>query len=244
MITNQSALPVAEKEKQDEKKFTPRVLEKKFGGVYFHFGLIAGKKNVFTTPEYLDMMAGAIKYAELSKDVKNLGFVIMPNFFMWLFKLSNRQNDPAAIYGEVKKFTAREILNNLYAEKAGGEFALAPIFRNNKKISRSKAEKILQAFNEAAQKMKKQTGQKYHVWTSGTLTQLVAPQEIISFIEKIKGCPTSERWQIVKQAETYPYLYLAEDWQNFCQSDEAEEIKYVETATSQNFDRKLAAVGV
>ncbi|MFA6537400.1 MAG: hypothetical protein WCT18_03290 [Patescibacteria group bacterium] len=243
MSEQQTALPVAGNEKQEEKKYVPRVIEKKSGGIYYHMGLIAGKKNVFTTPEYLDMMAGALRYAELSRDIKNLGFVVMPNFFMWIFKLSPKQNDPVTVYGEVKKFAAREILNNLYAEKSGGEFAMSPIFKNNKRVMRSKAEKILFAFAEEARKMKNKGMQKFRIWAPRTETKLISSQNLAETMEKLMKCPVSERWQLVAEAKDYPYLYLAEDWQNFCQKDEDEEVKYIATPINQSFDRKLVSVG-
>ena len=58
------------------------------GGTYFYCGSIINRKNVFVTPEYMDLLANAFKMAEVKKDVKTIAFVIMPNYFYWTFRLS------------------------------------------------------------------------------------------------------------------------------------------------------------
>ena len=97
-------------EKPKNEKFTKSLRQK--GGVYFYCGAIMGRKNVFVTDEYINLLVNAFKMAELRKDVKNLGYVIMPNFFYWMFRLSEKNDNPVDVYKDVKKQVALEILQN------------------------------------------------------------------------------------------------------------------------------------
>ncbi len=220
------------------KKMTRRNFSKVAGGIYLHTGVIAGKKNVFTTPEYLDMMVGAIKYAETTRDIKNIGFVVMPNFFQWIFQLSPKQDDPMLIYGEVKKFMAREILNNLFIEKKTGTFGDAETTKlTNGRIRRSKPEKILWTFEEIAKKMEKGNKQRYRVWQPKTETVLLSPEELPIYLQKMKKIPTNPRWQLHDRHGRYPYMYICEDYDL---PPDDQDISYVETAV---LTREVVASG-
>ncbi|MBI5077439.1 hypothetical protein HZB94_03595 [Candidatus Falkowbacteria bacterium] len=182
-----------------------------YGGVYFYCGAIMGRKNIFVTDDILALMANAFKMTEVKMDVKNLAYVIMPNFFYWLFRLSERQNNPVEIYKELKKDLTREILTNLVEEAKGKKpCALAEVFRGNARVGRSPAGKILDVFEASA----KQLNSKKHfqVWVPRTELRLIDNDELLrQKIKAIKAIPVSERWQLAKRAEDYPYFYLAED---------------------------------
>lgn len=194
--------------KQKQTKYLHSLRQK--GGIYFYCGAIINRKNVFVTNEYIDLLVNAFKLTELKKDVKNLGYVVMPNFFYWVFKLGENQDDPVKIYSELKRDVAIGILNNLKMEVNDGAFEIVDEFKGNERVGRSSAQKILWTFEEQAKKFEK--NKRYRVWTPKTEIRLLDTPELLQDkIEKMKKAPLSERWQMVKNSEDYPYLYLAED---------------------------------
>lgn len=183
------------------------------GGTYFYAGAIIGRKNVFVTNEYLDLMVNAFKMTEVRKDIKNLAYVVMPNFFYWIFQLSPKQDDPVAIYSEVKKDVAREIWNNLQTEAKGQPYPLLNLFKTNDRVSRSVPQKVLWTFEEMAKKF--EGNKRYRVWAPKTEIRLLDNEELLKQkLAVIKKAPVSERWQLVAKAEEYPYLYLSEEVQD------------------------------
>lgn len=200
---------VEQTEIQKEGKFEKPL--RQFGGIYFHAGVIIGRKNVFVTNEYADLMANALKMAELKKDIKNLAYCVMPNFFYWIFKLSDKQNDPMAIYGDVKMHVAGEILKNLKKEVKDGKcYEMHPLFRANKQVGRSLPEKILWTFEDKAKDF--ENNKRYRVWAPKTGIRLIDTDELLQKkLSLIKNAAVSDRWKLVEKAEEYPYLYIADE---------------------------------
>lgn len=180
----------------------------RLGGIYFHRAGIINRKNVFVTEEYIALLLNAFKYVELKRDIKNLIYLVMPNFFYWVFKLSDRQNNPVLIYSEVKKVIALEIIKMLREEINAAPQPLARIFQNNIRVCRSEPKKILWTFEEKGKEFDK----RYKVWEPKSPIRPVNDREELSaIVDLIKRQPVSERWQMVGRAEQYPYLYVAED---------------------------------
>lgn len=180
------------------------------GGIYFHCGAIIGRKNVFVTKEYLDLLANAIKLAELKRDIKNLAYVIMPNYFYWLFKLPQNQDDPMAIYGEVKKNVAGEIMNNLKLEMKNGSYQMFELFKNNSRVGRSKPEKLIWTFEEQAKNFK--DNKRYKIWAPKTgISPINNDEALQKKLNLIKNAAVSERWQLAERSENYPYLFVADE---------------------------------
>ena len=199
-----------ETEKQPKKKreFPPLVKQK--GGTYFHCGAIIGRKNVFVTDEYIDILTNAFRMAEVKRDIKNLAYVIMPNFFYWMFRLNDQQDNPTEIYGELKGDVAREILFQLKEEERVGRYRMSNLFRFNERVGRSSPEKILANFEEFAKKFP--DNKKYRVWAPRTEVMLLDNEELIrQKLAAIKKAPTSARWQFVDNPDRYPYLYVADE---------------------------------
>ncbi|MEK7159286.1 MAG: hypothetical protein AAB766_02175 [Patescibacteria group bacterium] len=180
------------------------------GGIYFHCGAIISRKNVFVTKEYMDLLVNAIKLAELKRDVKNLAYVIMPNYFYWLFKLPQNQEDPVAIYSEVKKNVAGEIMNNLKLEIKNGSYQMLDLFKNNSRVGRSKPERLLWTFEEQAKNFK--DNKRYKIWAPKTGLRLIDNDECLQKkLNSIKNAAVSERWQLAGRSEDYPYLFVADE---------------------------------
>jgi REP element-mobilizing transposase RayT len=182
-----------------------------YGGTYFYCGAVMGRKNIFVTDNIIELLVNAFKMTEVRKDIKNLAYVIMPNFFYWIFRLSEKQNNPVLIYGELKKELTREILRNLVDEAKGNlRCDLAPVFRANEHVGRSAAGKILGVFETAAKESNSE--KKFKVWLPHTELRLLDSDELLrQKISALKAIPVSERWQLAKKPEEYPYLYLADE---------------------------------
>ena len=198
--------------KSEEKKETSKFKHtlRQSGGIYFYCGAIINRKNVFVTDEYIDLLVNAFKLTELKKDVKNLGYVIMPNFFYWIFKLSSNQDDPVKIYSEVKRDVALGILDNLKKEVDGEAYEMTEDFKNNERVGRSIPQKILWTFEEQAKQFEQ--NKRHRVWAPKTEIRLLDTPELIEQkLAIIKKAPVSERWQMADKAENYPYMYLSED---------------------------------
>lgn len=188
---------------------------RQMGGIYFYSSAIAGKKNIFVTPEYLDLLVNAFKLAEIKNDVRNLAYVIMPNHFYWIFQLSENQDDPVAIYKEVKKNVTLDILRNLRQEAKDDAniFKTLDVFEGNERVSRSNPRKILWAFKEKAKEMN--NGSRYRVWEAKSKLFLLNDSEkVLRNVQFIHDAPIRERWQLVAKANDYPYLYVAEEFLN------------------------------
>ncbi len=186
-----------------------KFIERQSGGTYFYSSSVAGKKNLFVNQVYLDLMIRNLK--EVSKEMKvtTLGYLIMPNHFYWLFKLPKDQDNPVKVYGELKKRVSFEILDNLRDEaKIDDKQPMVELFEKNEKVSRSHARRILWFFKEEAKKMN--NGKKMKMWEQDSKVNLVKTED---FLEKamniLTAGPVKERWQLVKKAEDYPYLFLA-----------------------------------
>lgn len=203
--------------KSEEKKEVKKTTGSKYthtlrqkGGIYFYCGAVINRKNVFVTNEYIDLLVNAFKLTELKKDVKNLGYVIMPNFFYWIFQLSSAQDDPVKIYGELKRDVASGILRNLKSEIDGEAYEMTDSFKNNERVGRSIPQKILWTFEEQAKKFEQ--NKRYRVWVPKTEIRLLdTPDLVEQKLAILKKAPVSERWQMADKPENYPYMYLSED---------------------------------
>lgn len=190
------------------KKDYPPLCQK--GGTYFHCGSIIGHKNVFVTDEYIDILANAFRMAEVKRDIKNLAYVIMPNFFYWMFRLSASQDNPCEIYGELKKDVAMEVLRHLKEEMKSTPQRMADLFRFNTRVGRCTPEKILASFEESAKEFP--NNKKYRVWAPKTEIRLLDNDELINQkLAVMKKAPTTERWQLVENPDKYPYSYFADE---------------------------------
>jgi len=198
---------------QDEQTETKKKYDKPLfqnGGIYFHAGCIIGKKNVFVTDEYIDLVVNAIQSAELKMDIKNLGYVVMPNFFYWMFRLSDKQSDPTKVYGKVKMQVAAEILKNLQQEAKEEPYEMCELFKGNDRVNRSPAQKILWTFEEHAKEY--EGNKRYRVWAPKTgLTLIDSDEKLKQKLEVIRRAPVTDRWQMVARPEQYPYLYIADE---------------------------------
>jgi len=63
------------------------------GGVYFLTITIMGWKHVFIKREYLDFIIDSLKFFQDKRDVKTVGYCLMPNHLHWIFKLSSSYSD-------------------------------------------------------------------------------------------------------------------------------------------------------
>ena len=196
---------------KDGDKAAPRQYDDSPGGIYFHAGVIIGNKNVFVTNEYIEPMVAALKMAEIKMDIKNLAYVVMPNYFYWLFKMSATKNNVAEVVGEVKKKTAVSIMETLKKEvKQDKPFDILDLFKGNRCVGRSLPQKILWSFEEQAKNF--DTNKRYKVWTPKTgMFRVENDEKLRERIAMIKKAPVSERWNLVSEARNYPYLYLADE---------------------------------
>lgn len=215
-ITKQSNSPQPNSPQSDSPQ-PPKSADRKSlfqpGGTYFHSGAIMGKKNVFVTSAYIDLLVNAIKMAELKNDIKNLAYVVMPNYFCWMFKLSSRQENPVAIYADVKKQVAVEILKNLKEEVKNGQFEIDRVFQGNRQVTRTTPERLLWSFAEYAKGF--EGNKKYKVWApKGQIMLLDSDDLIQQKLAVIKAAPVRERWQLATRVEDYPYFYVAEELEN------------------------------
>ena len=185
---------------------------RKMGGTYFYSSSITGNKNVFVTPQYMDLLVNAFKMAEIKQDVKNIAYSIMPNHFMWVFKLSDEKDNPVEAYSELKKNVAFEIIKNLFGESKDENvnFPLYDIFENNERVVRSNPRKILWTFKQKA----KEIGEgRYKVFEKRSRLFLVDDQEkLMKNIKYVYNSPVRDRWQLVEKAEEYPYLFVSEEY--------------------------------
>jgi len=154
-------------------------------GVFSFSSKIAREKKIFITAEYVNSMLRALKHLEMAWDVCNLGFMIMPDGFQWVFKTGTQQESPQKVYAELKKMVAREILQNLKMETKHEEFKILDFFVN-KKIGRLKPEQILKEFQEEARYYR---GKNFRVWQKGgNLRKLTTKLELAQAIERLKSC--------------------------------------------------------
>jgi len=189
---------------------TPNPKYLKFGGTYFHSASIIGWKNVFVTDEYIEILTNALRMIEVRSDVKNLAYVIMPNHFFWMFRLSDKHNNPYEVVCSLKKMVSLAILKTLDEEMRTKPFKLAPLFRWNKNVNRSAPDKILGFFSEVAQKM--EGNHKHRVWMPKTEIRLLESDSLRrQKLEIIKTAPTTARWKLVETAEKYPYLHVSDE---------------------------------
>lgn len=152
-------------------------------GVFSFSSKIARKKKIFITAEYVNAMLRALKHLEMAWDVCNLGFMILPDGFQWVFKTGNYQDRPQKIYAELKKMAAREILQNLKIEAKHKEFKVLDFFQN-KKIGRREPEQILEEFKDEARHY---PGKNFRVWQKGgNLKKLPTKLELAQAIEQLK----------------------------------------------------------
>ncbi|MBI5254734.1 hypothetical protein HY932_03085 [Candidatus Falkowbacteria bacterium] len=171
---------------------------------------ICRNKNVFVTEEYCAALLRALKQMETTMDLCNLAYVIMPNYFSWMFKASPKKNDPRQVYGELKKLVAREILTNLLMEVKNRDAGFKVLdFFKAKKISRSRPEKILAEFQDEAKKFE---GRKFKVWQKGgRLKEVATKGDLAKEVEYLKTRPMAGKVKLVDKPEEYPYLFISEE---------------------------------
>ncbi|MFZ5365217.1 MAG: hypothetical protein ACOZBH_03410 [Patescibacteria group bacterium] len=186
-----------------------KFIERQAGGTYFYSSTVAGKKNLFVSQVYLDLMIKNIKEVAKEMNVKNLGYLIMPNHFYWLFKLPKEQDNPVKVYGELKKRVSFQILDQLRAEaKVDEKQPMVKLFDTNERVSRSHARRIIWFFKEEAKKL--ENGKKMKMWETDSKLNLVKDEESLGrAIEVLKSGPIKDRWQLVEKSEDYPYLFLS-----------------------------------
>jgi REP element-mobilizing transposase RayT len=196
---------VKKEEVRDKKSFFKK------GGVYFHSAAIISNKSVFVTDDCLSIMTSALQSAEIKKDIKNLAYVIMPNYIHWIFRLGPTQDNPFAITSELKGEVAREIIKSLYSEvKEKRTEKLADFFEDKETVGRCSPEKILWTFEERAKDY--ETSGRMKVWIpKGEVRLLENDEQIAQKLEVIKKTPTRDRWQFSKEGNDYPYLYVSDE---------------------------------
>lgn len=201
-----------EKTKSTVKKYkTPF---RQAGGTYFYSSSISGKKNIFVCEDYLDLLVNAFKVAEIQHDVKSLAYVIMPNHFHWVFRLSDQQDNPSAVYGTVKKEVTLEILK-LLSEEAKDDKSKKEqldIFKDNQAVTKSEPRKILWDFKQVAKEL--DDGRKFVVWEKKSKIFPINDEEsLIRNIKFVAEAPIRDRWNLVEKSMDYPYLYVADEFQ-------------------------------
>jgi REP element-mobilizing transposase RayT len=196
---------VKKEEVRDKRNFFKK------GGVYFHSASIISNKSVFVTDDCLSIMTNALQSAEIKKDIKNLAYVIMPNYIHWIFRLGPKQDNPFAITSELKGEVAREVIKSLCTEvKEERNDKLAEFFEKKDTVHRCSPEKILWTFEERAKDY--DTGAKMKVWVpKGEVRLLENDEQIAQKLEVIRKTPTRDRWQFSKEGNDYPYLYVSDE---------------------------------
>jgi len=194
----------------NEKQFVARDFNKQ---TFAYSGFIAQHKNVFVTPEYFNALLRALKHLEMTRDLCNLAFVILPNHFQWIFEISEKER-PHFIYGELKKLTAREILDNLKLEAKDKNYEFKPLdFFKKNKIKRLKPKQILAAFKQEAEKSENRI---YRVWEKGGYLKPIRTQEdLIMELQKLKQEVVIGQAKWTCKPEDYPYLYVNEQLEKY-----------------------------
>ncbi|PIR93920.1 hypothetical protein COT97_04315 [Candidatus Falkowbacteria bacterium CG10_big_fil_rev_8_21_14_0_10_39_11] len=183
------------------------------GGTYFYSTAISGKKNIFVCEDYMDLLVNAFKVAEIQHDVKSLAYVIMPNHFYWIFRLSEKQDNPSQVYGTVKKEVTLEILKLLSEEAKDdkNKKGQLDIFQKNQAVKRSDPRKILWDFKQMAKAL--DDGRKYVVWEKkGKVFPINDEKSLIRNLRFVADAPIRDRWNLVEKSLDYPYLYVADEF--------------------------------
>jgi len=171
---------------------------------------IARNKNVFVTAEYFNALLRGLRAIESAQDICSLAYVIMPNYFRWIFRARDGVDDPRPIYGELKKNVAREILVNLMMEvKLGAPKFRVLDFLIKRNVRRSRPQKILEEFRDEA---KKYEGRKFRVWDKGGfLKKLENKVDLAKELESLRHRPIAGKVPLADKPEEYPYLYVNEE---------------------------------
>lgn len=163
----------------------------------------------------MDLLVNAFKLAEVQHDVKSLAYVIMPNHFYWVFRLSENQDNPGAVYGTVKKEVTLEILKLLSAEakNESDRKEMLEIFKSNDAVKRSEPKHILWDFKQAAKVL--DDGRKFVVWEKKSKVFPINDEKsLIRNLRFVADAPVRDRWHLVERNLDYPYLYVAEEFQS------------------------------
>lgn len=211
MKVDESAAEKGENLAGDSLNQTKKSIRQK-GGTYFYSSAIINKKNVFVTPEYLDLLVNAFRLAELKKDIKNLAYVVMPNHFYWVFRLSENQENPTDIYRYFKQEVTLPIIKNLCeeAKEDDAKYEILDIFKENDNVQRSHPRKTLWEFKQEAKKFDKV--KRYKVWDpKASLFLLDDNEKLVKNLKMVQEAPVRERWQLVEDSADYPYLYISDE---------------------------------
>jgi len=84
--------------------------------LYFTTSTVVGWIYIFTEPEYFEIIIDSLKYCQQHKGLRVAGYVIMPNH-LHLICAGSKENRLSDIFRDFKHYTARDVLENLRANR-------------------------------------------------------------------------------------------------------------------------------
>ena len=173
------------------------------GGVYFLTITIMGWKHVFIKREYLDFIIDSLKFYQDKRDVKTVGYCLMPNHLHWIFKLSLSYSDIVKILRTIKSFTATQLLKRLNSEVRSYVLPVHPIFIGNRNVNVEEPKDILKYFSYCA---RSDIDQLHRFWQRESDIKLIDSYKfLIQKLRYIHNNPIREKWELVKDPVEYPY---------------------------------------
>jgi hypothetical protein len=132
-------------------------------------------------------------------------------------KLSSNDDDIVKVLRTLKSYTATQLLKQLIKEVQSGDLPLHHLFVGNSQILQENPKCMLEYFSLLA---KEDLDQSHRFWQRDSDVKLIDSNKfLIQKLQYIHNNPVRERWNIIKEPDTYPfsscrYYENGKDWNN------------------------------
>ena len=171
------------------------------GAVIYMTATVIGWRPVFIKHPYLQIIIQSFIFFQNNRNVRTIGYCIMPNHIHWIFKLPDIKPELIKIIRTFKSYTASQCIKLLQSEAAGSRIAIETIFKGLASITLPK--QLLDYFSDQARSI---PDQNHRFWQPDSDVRLIQRVNVLrQKLAYIHSNPTQNSWRLVETQEEYPY---------------------------------------
>ena len=149
----------------------------------------------------MEIIIRSFLFFQNDRNVRTVGYCIMPNHIHWVFKLPDIKPELIKIIRTFKSYTATQCIKMLQSEATGSLFASHPIFERLTSVSPPK--QLLDYFSDQARAIPDQI---HRLWQPDSDARLIRQDDVLrQKLAYIHSNPTQDAWQLVENPVDYPY---------------------------------------
>jgi putative transposase len=182
---------------------------------YFTTCTVAGWKHVFVWRSLISIVIDSILFFHEKRDVKTVGYCLMPNHLHWIFILPENFDGLAPVIRTFKSYTATAILVELRRMDSSGVEPVHAVYRGNPFVRVENPGSLLDFLSLESEPAKHQF---HRFWRENSDIKAVCSEVFLrEKLNYIHNNPLQPHWVLAKEAADYPfsscrYYWSGKDW--------------------------------